>query len=120
VFVKEGSVFQMEILSLEERNAINTLIVECGCKNDHMNCFCRNGVCVQENWECHEKRDCNKMRKCKSVDCRCSYNDLCEPVECTTTQQCINQGASCVDQYEGYTCKCEKNVCGLTLIVQRY
>jgi hypothetical protein len=90
---------------------------ECACSDTPDNCFCRNGHCKEETWECHGYEDCDKLEKCQSVTCMCSPNDLCEPYyECTSTEDCLNGGYNCVDSYEGYTCSCENFVCNLKAI----
>ena len=35
-------------------------------------CFCKHGTCEKTRWECHEKRDCARLSKCRNKDCVCS------------------------------------------------
>jgi len=54
---------------------------DCPCRNNMWRCFCRNGFCEEEEWECHEDRDCAALEKCDGgMNCRCQEN-VCEPGE---------------------------------------
>jgi len=50
---------------------------DCDCRNNPETCFCKDGYCEETMWECHEKRDCARLSKCRDKDCTCSGN-LCE------------------------------------------
>jgi len=85
---------------------------DCACSRTPDSCFCRDGTCENVAWECRTERDCNKLNKCKSKDCRCSTYNTCEPYDCYTETDCYTGKFFCstlTDQ--GYSCKCSKNMC---------
>jgi len=76
------------------------------CKNDPANCFCQDGLCKEVRWECHETKDCSKLKKCDAVNCTCSGN-LCE-FDCEEDTDCEDFHCNTA---LGYKCKCENNLC---------
>merc|ERR1719431_794203 len=79
---------------------------DCDCRDTPEFCFCKHGTCEKTRWECHEKRDCARLSKCRNKDCVCSGN-LCEH-HCDTDQDCKDFHCNSA---LGYTCKCENSLC---------
>merc|ERR1712025_1326120 len=48
-----------------------TKYTECDCRSNPEKCFCIMGQCENRAWECHEHRDCDRMKKCKGKRCVC-------------------------------------------------
>jgi len=86
---------------------------DCPCKANRDECFCRDGRCVTEKWECHVSQDCVKLNKCSNGQCTCSGN-TCES-ECTTVSDCKNHYCS---RATGYKCKCEDFLCGFEKVTE--
>jgi len=84
---------------------------ECACSENPASCFCRDGFCRMETWECHTSDDCLKLDKCHGRDCRCSESDLCEPFDCYEDIDCINGNFDCNSYGPDYICSCESNTC---------
>jgi hypothetical protein len=41
-------------------------------RNNPEACFCEDGFCRENRWECHENDDCDKLSKCDGLNCTCS------------------------------------------------
>merc|ERR1712179_466162 len=44
---------------------------ECDCRSNPEKCFCIMRECENRAWECHESKDCERMKKCKGKRCVC-------------------------------------------------
>ncbi len=45
------------------------------CRGSPDSCFCKEGTCKEEKWECHESIDCLKLAKCNGKNCTCTYGE---------------------------------------------
>jgi len=79
---------------------------DCKCKGRPDNCFCHEGRCDTKAWECHETRDCKRMKKCSGRACKCKRNQ-CQ-WDCDTVADCKK---SYCNRKLGKFCKCENHVC---------
>jgi len=79
---------------------------DCPCRGKREACFCRDGKCLEEKWECHIDGDCVYFEKCKHGNCACVGN-TCES-ECLTTADCKDSYCS---NALGYQCRCENFQC---------
>merc|ERR1739844_447976 len=79
---------------------------DCDCRDTPEFCFCKHGTCEKTRWECHEKRDCARLSKCRNKDCVCSGN-LCEH-HCDRDRDCKDFHCNTA---LGTTCKCENSFC---------
>jgi len=50
---------------------------ECPCRSNPEKCFCVMGRCENRRWECHESKECKKMKKCNGKRCFCA-DGTCE------------------------------------------
>merc|ERR1719158_315664 len=98
---------------------------DCECKSDPKNCFCHDGKCTTEAWECHKEpgvevskspEECGALEKCKGKKCSCVAN-ACEN-ECDKRKDCktrtdlgfAESGLHwCNDP--GFKCKCTWGIC---------
>merc|ERR1712179_507706 len=98
---------------------------DCECKSDPKNCFCHDGKCTTEAWECHKEpavevskspKECGALEKCKGKKCSCVAN-ACEN-ECDKRKDCetrtdlgfADSGLHwCNDP--GFKCKCTWGIC---------
>merc|ERR1712080_82993 len=85
---------------------------DCPCRKNQARCFCHNGQCSKEKWECHtdNNTECNKMDKCKGKECKCRNDNICH-WECDKVADC----KFCLKiQKEGrYRCRCRKGQCDI-------
>merc|ERR1719228_2421183 len=79
---------------------------DCKCKNRPDNCFCHDGQCDTKAWECHETRDCKRMKKCSGRACKCKRNQ-CQ-WDCDTVADCKKNYCN---KRVGRYCKCVNHVC---------
>ncbi|XP_023334149.1 low-density lipoprotein receptor-related protein 1B [Eurytemora carolleeae] len=81
---------------------------DCDCRKTPKTCFCKNGKCTKEKWECHKNADCKAMKKCSGKECTCKGN-LCE-YECATAQDCVKGDFYCARSI-GEKCGCKEHLC---------
>merc|ERR1712179_504251 len=90
---------------------------DCDCKSDPKNCFCHDGMCTTEAWECHKapgedgapnEKECGALEKCKEKKCSCLGN-TCEN-NCDKAKDCKVSGHWCSKDSD-YKCKCTWGMC---------
>lgn len=90
---------------------------DCNCRANPEKCYCKNGFCTEERWECHEAPDCKKLPKCKDKNCTCDSENLCE-FHCSSNADCLAKDARgrfvyACNSITGYTCECQMSQCNL-------
>jgi len=83
---------------------------DCTCRSNPKECFCIDGACTNQRWECHDSKDCKEMKKCKGKRCFCRGN-TCEILQdsCKTIKDCRND--CLLDENWKERCLCEKGKC---------
>merc|ERR1719309_956507 len=82
---------------------------DCPCSGDRDRCFCIDGECVTEEWECHGDLDCQDQAKCAGKQCTCQ-GGTCE-WQCSSEADCIQNNNAFYCEHEDYQCSCERGQC---------